>query len=543
MKTVGWVMLGLVLGLAVAGGVGYSAWMQLDQSVKGLTLQNQKLQDKIAELQIPDPDLHPTPSPDHDIVWADSPTPFIVNDDIKPVIKTLPVVTEDDGPGPAYLNATETEAILIGTYTAGAEHQNWSIIRAHAYDAQFFTTEPVFKLFAVSPDKRSAVPLPDETLPKIENAKFPLELTLPNGKTVQRGADDIYSQVSCLNCVIGQGSNGPTVTTKEGITLFVSGISGIAYDPFGRGVTYSDTATYKGIGDITWTIPIPTTSTYVLYTLKPTGCGGGDLFVSDAELGSLKAVGTVLGGQSIYTPADLKNNDLVKARYDNWFPDYSTTTKPSLDEYIRRFPVPFFVRRNAFGVWETYASDKAGVIAECGKPVIYLYPEKTTKISVALPSFVNVTKSEPAYPAKGWNVIAQPNGTLTYNGSKYDSLFWEGTGVGYETPKQGFIVKDGDVAGFLKTTLPKYGLNQKEIADFMEFWVPKFAGAPYYRISFLTTDWNKAAPLHVSPAPRTSIRLFMDWSKLSGPATIAAPQIVTPSRDGYTLVEWGGLLR
>jgi hypothetical protein len=343
--------------------------------------------------------------------------------------------------------------------------------------------------------------------------------------------------------VIGQGSNGPTVTTKEGITLFVSGISGIAYDPFGRGVTYSDAATYKGIGDINWTVSIPTTSTYVLYTLKPTGCGGGDLFVTDAELGALKAVGTVLGGQSIYTPADLKNNDLVKARYDNWFPDYSTTTKPSLDEYIRRFPVPFFVRQNAFGGWETYASDKAGVIAECGKPVIYLYPEKTTKISVALPSFVNVTKSEPAYPAKGWNVIAQPNGALTYNGSNYDSLYWEGTGIGYATPKQGFIVKDGDVAGFLKSTLPKYGLNEKETADFMEFWVPKFTGAPYYRISFLTSDWNKAAPLHVSPAPRTSIRLFMDWSKLSGPATIAAPQIVTPSRNGYTLVEWGGLLR
>ena len=99
------------------------------------------------------------------------------------------------------------------------------------------------------------------------------------------------------------------------------------------------------------------------------------------------------------------------------------------------------------------------------------------------------------------------------------------------------------MAGFLKSTLPKYGLNAKETSDFMEFWVPKFTGAPYYRISFLTSDWNKAAPLQVSPAPRTSIRLFMDWSKLSGPATSSAPQIVTPSRDGYTLVEWGGLLR
>ena len=79
--------------------------------------------------------------------------------------------------------------------------------------------------------------------------------------------------------------------------------------------------------------------------------------------------------------------------------------------------------------------------------------------------------------------------------------------------------------------------------DFMEFWVPRMTGAPYYRISFLTDDWSKQVPLNVSPAPRTNIRLFMDWQKLSGPITLSEPQVVTPARNGFTLVEWGGLLR
>jgi hypothetical protein len=114
--------------------------------------------------------------------------------------------------------------------------------------------------------------------------------------------------------------------------------------------------------------------------------------------------------------------------------------------------------------------------------------------------------------------------------------------VGYQVPETGFIVKNGEAESFLSSILPKYGLNQKESQEFMEFWVPKMQQAPYYRVSFLTDDWSKAAPLFVSPRPKTSIRIFMDLKPLSAPISIKEPKIITPARDGFTLVEWGGLL-
>jgi hypothetical protein len=184
-------------------------------------------------------------------------------------------------------------------------------------------------------------------------------------------------------------------------------------------------------------------------------------------------------------------------------------------------------------------------MAECGKPVIYLYPEKKMSVRVSLPSFINVTVSEPTYPKKGWSVTASPNGDLVSkaDGKTYGSLFWEGTGVGYQSPTStGFVIKSGEAKSFLAETLPKYGLNQKETAEFMDFWVPRMASSSYYLVSFLTDEWSQSAPLLVSPQPKTNIRIFMDLKPLSAPISIAEPVIKTPVRDGFTLVEWGGLL-
>jgi hypothetical protein len=98
------------------------------------------------------------------------------------------------------------------------------------------------------------------------------------------------------------------------------------------------------------------------------------------------------------------------------------------------------------------------------------------------------------------------------------------------------------VDAFLQSTLAKYGLNEQESAEFRAFWVPRMTGAPYYRVSFLTDAWSKAAPLLVTPKPATSIRLFMDWRKLGAPVSVQEPTITTPLRKGFTLVEWGGTL-
>ncbi len=558
---------GLVIGAAISGLIGYALWIKADtQSKKSFTeykaVQNtsyKSLQDAYNKLsqQIQTPPPAPEPTPNYnqptsiaesDIIWNDKPT-LLKSDLVDYYIKnSLPNTS-------AYAPVKETETIIIGKLSnKNSMYPGWSVLRAHAYDEYEMMPWPVYKTFALSPNKQIILPLNDD-LPALSEQDFPKQLTLPNGNIVKRSNSLTLNEDSnCLEfSAIGESAVYKSfVTSKEGIKLYSFGsvssagpATASAFDRFGRGAIYYDNFDEGLLRNIQWSVSNSSTLQYYTDPVFSSGCGGGSSTVTSEQLGSLKTVGTFANGEKIYAPVDMENNFLAKQRYDQWFPDYSDVdNKPSLHEYLKLYPVPFFVRKNSFGAWLAYVSDKSGSVAECGKPVIYLYPEKETNISVRLPSTINVTVSEPTYPRNGWNVLAKPDGSLSYkDGKTYGSLFWEGTGVSYTTPKQGFIVKDGDVTSFLNTTLPKYGLNPTETKEFMDFWVPKFHGAPYYRISFLTSDWSKAAPLNVSPAPQTQIRIFMDWSPLAEKISITEPTITTPKRNGFTLVEWGGLLR
>jgi hypothetical protein len=79
----------------------------------------------------------------------------------------------------------------------------------------------------------------------------------------------------------------------------------------------------------------------------------------------------------------------------------------------------------------------------------------------------------------------------------------------------------------------------------MNFWSPKLVtNKPYIRLTwFNTPDMNRLAPLNVSPTPRTTIRVFLDFEALDKPYNLPAQKLSAPQRLGFTVVEWGGLLR
>ncbi len=176
----------------------------------------------------------------------------------------------------------------------------------------------------------------------------------------------------------------------------------------------------------------------------------------------------------------------------------------------------------------------------CYKPVIYLYPEKATDISVKLPLKGELTCTYPAY-RNGWQITAQPDGTLTDNsGMCYNYLYWEGIVQAQWDITKGFCVAGKDTASFLETALAQLGLNRKEANEFIVYWLPLMQDNPYNIISFQTQAYTDAAPLQITPAPDTMIRIFMAWQAADTYAEIAYQDLTAPERCGFTVVEWGG---
>ena len=106
------------------------------------------------------------------------------------------------------------------------------------------------------------------------------------------------------------------------------------------------------------------------------------------------------------------------------------------------------------------------------------------------------------------------------------------------------MVEKENVHALLVEKLTLLGLNEKEQADFIEFWEPEMQSAPYYFITFLgNREMDALAPLTIDPKPDTIIRVLMDFSPLDQPIKTQEYEIKTPKRQGFTAVEWGGVMR
>jgi len=79
----------------------------------------------------------------------------------------------------------------------------------------------------------------------------------------------------------------------------------------------------------------------------------------------------------------------------------------------------------------------------------------------------------------------------------------------------------------------------------MEFWVPLMQSAPYYKIGFHGTNvMDQIAPMKLSQQPDTILRILMDYEELSQPIKENPPYLgKTLERKGFTVIEWGGVLR
>ena len=174
------------------------------------------------------------------------------------------------------------------------------------------------------------------------------------------------------------------------------------------------------------------------------------------------------------------------------------------------------------------------------KPVIYLYPETETDVTVRLDYAGDLTCTYPAYDG-AWRVTAAPDGTLTdESGQTYRYLYWEGTdNVQYDF-SEGFCVPGEETAAFLEDALAQLGLTRAEANEFIIYWLPQMEQNAYNLISFQQSAYTDAAKLTITPQPDTLLRVFMAWKPLTRTVEIAPQPLTAPERTGFTAVEWGG---
>ncbi len=257
----------------------------------------------------------------------------------------------------------------------------------------------------------------------------------------------------------------------------------------------------------------------------------------------LKEIGINSKGEKIYFPIDSEHKVLQSAYRNMGGFSPSTGREVSYKEFLENKPVFFWI--DPLDRLVKFTNSEFMPHAEMAKPVIYLYPEEEQEIWVEVSPLGGITVSDPEYN-EGWHVFAKPSGELReINTNKnYSYLFWEGGGELYEQPEEGFMIKQKDVHGFLIKKLSIYGFNKKEIDDFLEFWLPFMQDDPYYFITFLETEaMDKLAPLRVVPEPETIIRILMDFSPLDQPMEVKRQEIKPQERSGFTLMEWGGIIR
>ena len=178
------------------------------------------------------------------------------------------------------------------------------------------------------------------------------------------------------------------------------------------------------------------------------------------------------------------------------------------------------------------------------KPNIYLYGyNEDVTITLGKDIEERLLCTYPRYN-EGWNVKAEPNGLLKdKEGRTYQYLFWEGIPNHDYKLREGFCVKGEETASFLENKLAILGLNDKEIDDFITYWLPDMEKNAWNIISFKTDEYEEYTPLTVNPAPEDKVRVLMIWYPWNTKLTITE-QTLTPKqidRTKKTLVEWGGV--
>ena len=186
-------------------------------------------------------------------------------------------------------------------------------------------------------------------------------------------------------------------------------------------------------------------------------------------------------------------------------------------------------------------SSKSVVCGGIAKPILYLYPEEKTKVTVTFehPEYLETTY--PKFTSK-WLVTADTDGTLTdSNGKNYYALYWDEKKVHSTDFSEGFYVEKDDAIDFLEKKLSYIGFNEREMNEFIMYWLPILEkngkSLVYFELTEERESYNK---INISPKVDSLLRVVIHVKKVDKKTNIKKQSLVKFKRKGFVAVEWGG---
>ncbi len=175
------------------------------------------------------------------------------------------------------------------------------------------------------------------------------------------------------------------------------------------------------------------------------------------------------------------------------------------------------------------------------KPNIYIYCPKDITANVKIEPYQYITASIPAYDQQeGWNAKVE-RGSI--NGTN-DYLFYEARipdqGLQRE---EGFVMHGQRLKADMEQMLDRYGFNEKEKGDFLEYWGDKLTGKKNYVFYPQGRDTlDSIMPLTIVPRPDSVFRLWFLIEEFNEQKDFKIiDQVKKIERYNYTVVEWGGV--
>ena len=177
------------------------------------------------------------------------------------------------------------------------------------------------------------------------------------------------------------------------------------------------------------------------------------------------------------------------------------------------------------------------------KPILYLYPEKETKVTITFDHPEKLTTTYPKYK-DNWTVYAKPNGDLRdLNNKYYYGLYWEEDLNHRVNFDEGFYVTKDNAIDFLEEKLSIIGFNDRERNEFIMYWLPILEKNEKNLVYFeLTQERNGYSKINITPKPDSMLRVAIHVKKVKERTTIKEQKLTQFNRTGFSAVEWGGVV-